>query len=140
MNRSTRAGRHARARDGYSIVAVIMSIVLLTVGLMSLAGASAQTVAMQTLAQNRTNAIAIARGHMERIRARDPWTGEAEPAQRGDAEGTPSATGAYTRTVKVSTARQNLLKVDVEVTAPRATTPIVLTTLFFRGNGLTGAP
>ena len=134
-----RTGQRLRRRAGYTIVAVITAIVLLTVGLMSLAGASAQTVTVQTLAQNRTNAIAIGRAHLEQIRTRDPWQVVAEPTVSVNAEGTPSAGGVYRRTVTVTALRQNLIRVDVEVRFPRSTSPIVLTTSLFRGNGLSGA-
>jgi len=40
----------------------------------------------------------------------------------------------------VTVTRQNLVKIDVAVDYPRATTPVMLTTLLFRGNGLSGAP
>ena len=118
---------------------MIVAMVLLAVGLTSLAKASSQTVTMQTLAQNRTNAIAIARSYLEQIRTRDPWTVVSEPETLVDAQGVAAAGGPFKRRVTVVVSRQNLLKVDVVVTFPRGTQPITLTTNFFRGNGLAGA-
>ena len=132
-------GGAVRRRRGFTIVAMIVALILLTVGLMSLARASAQTVTLQTLAQNRTNAIAISRAYLEQIRTRDPWTVQSEPERAVNAEGVVTAGGFYKRSVAVSTTRQNLLKVEVFVTYPRGTQPITLTTSFFRGNGLAGA-
>jgi type IV pilus assembly protein PilV len=132
-------GNAMRPRSGFTVISMLVAVILLAVGLMSLARASAQTITMQTLAQNRTNAIAISRAYLEQIRTRDPWTVQSEPARVVDAEGMPAANGFYRRTVNVSVTRQNLLKVDVLVTYPRGTQPITLTTSFFRGNGLAGA-
>jgi len=116
-----------------------MAIILLTVGMMSLAGANAQTVTMQTMAQNRTSAIAIARAYMEQVRTRDPWSIESEGAVALNSEGQVAGNGAYRRTLTVTTTRQNLIKIEVSVTYPRGTQPVQLTTSFFRGNGLSGA-
>lgn len=135
-NRERTTRLHSRC--GFTVVAMLVALILLAVGLMSLARASAQTVTLQTLAQNRTNGIAVGRAHLEQIRTRDPWTAVSEPATRVDAEGNVSASGFYTRRVQVTVTRPNLLKVDVFVEYPRGTQPITLTTSFFRGNGLRG--
>ncbi len=119
---------------------MLVAIILLAVGLTSLATASANTIKMQTLAQNRTNAIAIARSYMEEVRTRDPWTLVSESATRLDADGQASATGAFVRTLTVAITRQNLLSVDVVVAYPRSTQPVALTTSYFRGNALAVAP
>ena len=132
--------RGRRPRRGFTVISMLVAVILLAVGLMSLARASAQTITMQTLAQNRTSAIAISRAYLEQVRTRDPWTVESEPEQVVDAEGLPAAGGFFRRTVNVTVTRQNLLKVEVLVAYPRGTQPIVLTTSFFRGNGLAGAP
>jgi type IV pilus assembly protein PilV len=142
MNRSTkpRPQRQRRARRGFTLVSMIVALVLLTVGLMSLASANAQTVTLQTVAQNRTNAIAIGRAYLEEMRTRDPWDLESEPAVKLNADGLPSSQGAYTRTVTVTVVRQNLVNLEVRVDFPRASKPVLLTTSIFRGNGLAGAP
>lgn len=61
---STFSGR--APRRGFTIVSMMVAMILLAVGLSSLAGANAQTITMQTLAQNRTSAIAIARAYLDR--------------------------------------------------------------------------
>lgn len=129
---------HTKRRAGFTIISMIVAIVLLTVGLMSLAGANSQTLTLQTVAQNRTNAIAIARAYVEQVRTRDPWLIETESAVRLDGDGAVSASGAYRRTLTVTELRQNLIRIEVRVDFPRASKPVLLTTLMFRGNGLSG--
>ena len=136
----TSARRAPASRRGFTLVSMIVAVILLAVGLSSLASANASTIKLQTLAQNRTNAIAIARGYLEQVRTRDPWLVQTESAVRLGAEGTPQSNGPYVRTMIVTEARQNLVKIEVKVDFPRATTPVLLTTLLFRGNGLSGAP
>jgi len=118
---------------------MIVAMVLLAAGVMSLATANASTTTLQTLAQNRTNAIALARGYVEQIRSRDPWMLQSESPVHLDADGTVSSTGAYVRTVTVTTVRQNLVRVEVKMDFPRSTQPLTLTTMVFRGNGLNQA-
>ncbi len=129
--------RHAR---GFTLVSTLVAIILLAVGMTSLATASGNTITMQTLAQNRTNAIAIARSYMEEVRTRDPWTVQSETAARLNSDGQASATGAFVRTLTVAATRNNLLQVDVAVVYPRGSQPVTLTTSFYRGNGLAATP
>lgn len=136
--RTVRAGA-PRARRGFTLISMIVAMVLLGAGVMVLARANASTTVLQTLAQNRTNAVAIARAHVEAIRSKDPWLVQSESPVRLDADGTASASGAYTRSVTVTTVRQNLVRVEVRVDYPRATQPLLLTTSVFRGNGLNQA-
>jgi len=119
---------------------MLVAIILLAVGMTSLATASGNTIKMQTLAQNRTNAIAIGRSFMEEVRTRDPWTLVSETGVRLNADGQAASTGAYVRTMEVAVTRQNLLQINVTVAYPRATQPVVLTTSFFRGNSLVVTP
>ena len=143
MNRHHMRRRDARratsARRGFTLVSMIVAIILLAVGLSSLASANASTIKLQTLAQNRTNAIAIGRAYLEQVRTRDPWMVQSEAPVRLGAEGTPDPGGPYVRTMTVTETRQNLVKIDVGIDYPRASSPVVLTTLLFRGNGLSGA-
>lgn len=131
--------RVTRSRRGFTLVSMMVAMVLLMVGLTALGGANASTVKLQTLAQNRTNAIALARSHVETIRARDPWLVTSEPTVRLNADGVVSGSGAYRRTVSVRNVRLNLIEVEVRVDFPRGNRPILLTTSLFRGNGLSGA-
>lgn len=128
-----------RLRRGFSLVSVLVAITLLVVGIGALARANAQTLVLQTLAQNRTNAVAIGRAYLEEVRARNPWTVESEPATAVDADGRVNPSGAYRRKLTVTTVRQNLVRIEITVEFPRATQPIKLNSMLFRGNGLSGA-
>ena len=140
LQRTSHPPRVARSRRrGFTIVSMLMAIILLAVGLFSLMGANAQTVAMQTLSQNRTSAIAIARGYMEQVRTRDPWSIVSESAVALNSDGQAASGGAFVRTLTVTTVRQNLIQIVVDVQYPRGAQPVQLTTSFFRGNGLSGA-
>lgn len=128
-----------RARRGFTLISMMVALVLLVVGVSALATANGSTVKLQTLAQNRTNAIAIARAYVEQVRTRDPWLVESEAPVRLNADGVANSTGAYLRTLTVRETRNNLVEVEVRVDYPRATQPVKLITSLFRGNGLSGA-
>lgn len=134
-----RAPTTARARRGFTLISMMVALVLLVVGVSALATANVSTVTLQTLAQNRTNAIAIARAYVEEVRTRDPWLVESEESVRLNADGVASSEGAYVRSLTVRETRNNLIEVEVRVDYPRATQPVTLITSLFRGNGLSGA-
>ena len=134
--RQTRA--RSRTRRGFSLVSAIVAIILLGVGVSALAHANGQTITLQVLAQNRTNAIAIGRSYLEQVRARDPWMVESEPSTNVDSEGRATSGGPFRRTVTVTELRQNLVSIEVRVDFPRGRHPITLNTMLFRGNGLAG--
>ena len=138
QNDITRAS--GRPRRGFTVVSMLVAIILLAVGMTSLATANGSTIKMQTLAQNRTNAIAIARSFMEEVRTRDPWTLVSETGVTLNADGQAATTGAYVRAMEVVVTRQNLLRISVSVAYPRGTQPVALTTSFFRGNALAVTP
>ena len=128
----------ARARDGFTLVSMIVALVLLGVGIGALANATAATLKSQTIAQNKTNAIAIGRAYVESLRTQDPWTLGSQGAAPVDADGTPDATGVFSKQMDMTVERQNLVRLTVTVNYPRMTSPVVLTTYLFRGNGLNG--
>lgn len=130
---SAHPGVRRRRRAGYSLVATLMAVVLLAIGVMALAGASTNTVSFQTMAQNRTHAITIARSHLEAIRMRNPWSVTSEGAVAVNAEGGLAADGPFLRSVHVAVVRSNLLSVAVKVQFPGGDVPVVLTTQLFRG-------
>ena len=138
--RRTQPVRERRPRAGFTIISMLVAMILLGVGMMSLAAANAQTVTMQALAQNRTSAISLARGYLEQVRTRDPWSIQSESAVLLASDGTVSATGAFSRTLSVTVTRNNLIQIVVNVVYPRGAQPVKLTTSLFRGNGLSAAP
>ncbi|WP_353266404.1 prepilin-type N-terminal cleavage/methylation domain-containing protein [Gemmatimonas sp.] len=143
MTIRTRSGRGSRisrrARRGFTLISMMVAMVLLVVGVSALGTANASTVKLQTMAQNRTNAIALARSYVEQVRTRDPWLVQSESPTRLNSDGVVSGSGAYTRSMTVHELRNNLIEVEVRLDFPRAAQPVTLTTLLFRGNGLSGA-
>lgn len=139
ITRNGQAAGPRRARRGFTLISMMVAMVLLVVGVTALATANGSTIKLQTLAQNRTNAIAIARAYAEQVRTRDPWLVQTESAVRLDADGVVSSTGAYTRRLIVRQTRNNLIELEVRVDYPRSSQPVTLVTNMFRGNGLSGA-
>ena len=86
---------------------------------------------VQTQASSRSTAVAIARAHMETLRAQDPRDILAEGAIKVDEEGKPNNQGAFTRTVQVEDAGRNLKEIRVYVDYPRSGAPIELMTYAF---------
>jgi Tfp pilus assembly protein PilV len=126
------------ARRGFTLVSVIVALLLLGVGIAALGNATAETIKSQTIAQNKTNAIAIARAYVESLRTQDPWTLASQGSARVDADGSESADGMFTKQMDLAVERQNLVRLTVTVNYPRMAVPVVLTTYLFRGNGLAG--
>lgn len=138
--RPARAGRIGiRPRRGFTLISMMVAMVLLIVGVSALGTANFSTVKLQTLAQNRTNAIAIARAYVEQVRTRDPWLVKTESAVKVDADGSLNSAGYYTRRMTVRETRNNLIEIEIRVDFPRGPQPVTLTTNLFRGNGLAGA-
>jgi Tfp pilus assembly protein PilV len=120
-----------RKRAGFTLLSVMVALVMLVVGILGLARTLAVTTTVQGEAAMRTASLDIARGYMESLRARDAGLVVSEPAVRVDADGNPSATGAYTRAVEVLEESGNLKRVRVIVRAPKAMVPTVLETLIY---------
>ena len=127
-----------RARKGFTLVSMIVALVLLGVGVGALAHSSAETVKFQNIAQNRTNAVAIARPYVEMLRTRDPWSLQSESPVAVDADGSVLNGGRYSRAMSMVVERQNLVRLTITVRYPRMADPITLTTFLYRGNGLSG--
>lgn len=126
----------AQDRDGFTLVSMIVAIILLTVGILALASANTTTISSQNIAQSRTNAVSIARGYMENVRGRDPWTLEPEAKVTVNAQGELDGSGKYSRELVVETERQNLLRVELVVNYPRGNQPVRLITYQYRGSGI----
>lgn len=129
-----------RAREGFTLISMIVAIVLLTVGILALGDANVNTIKYQTMAQNRTNAVAIARAYLEEVRSRNPWNLTSEAPVQVGVGGVASVDAFYTRKMDVTEVRGNLLQIDLYVDFPRAERPVKLTTYQYRGNGLSGSP
>jgi Tfp pilus assembly protein PilV len=120
-----------RKDAGFSLIAVLTAIVLLSVGLLAVSRASTQMLAMHTTAASRSAALAVARTHMEAVRSQDPATLGSESAVTVNGEGEIDAYGTYTRTVVVDSISHNLKRVRIQVSWPRAEVPVELVTMAF---------
>jgi type IV pilus assembly protein PilV len=121
-----------RPRNGFSLISTLIAVILLAVGLTSLASVTARVTASQSVAASRGTAVSIARAHLEQLRTRDASDVVNEAAQAVDAVGRPAADGPYTREVIVNDVRTNVRRVRVRVRLPRGQ-PVELSTMIFIG-------
>ncbi|NNG16807.1 MAG: hypothetical protein HKM89_10035 [Gemmatimonadales bacterium] len=122
-----------RKDAGFSLVAVLTAIVLLSVGLLAVSRASTQMLTMHSAVTSRSAALAVARTHMEAVRSQDPTALGSESAVTVNGEGEIDAYGAYTRTVVVDSISHNLKRIRIQVDWPRAAAPVELVTMAFFG-------
>jgi len=83
---------------------------------------------------NANTALSIARGYMEQVRGRDPWTLATEAPIAVDEYGISNPAGTYRRGMDVSLDANNLARVTVRVTFPRMTQPVEVITLIYRAS------
>jgi len=120
-----------RRESGFTLISVLIAMVLLSVGIMALSRAGGEVIAARTTASIKVNALAIARAHIERIRAQPPQDVKAESPVRVDEAGVMNSAGPYTRSVIVDALDPTLIRVKVLVDFPRATQPVELVTLIY---------
>ena len=123
-----------RRKDGFTIISVLVAIVMLSIGILALSRTGTQAMAAQTLAGNRTTALAIGRAYMEAVRSRPPDQVLSESAVTVDATGTVNSNGVFTRSVEVRGVSHNLKEVRVIVEFPRSKRPLELVTLAYVGS------
>ncbi len=123
-----------RREDGFTIISVLVAIVMLSIGILALSHSGTQAMAAQTLAGNRSTALAIGRTYMEAVRSRPPDQVQSESPIKVDATGTASPNGVFTRSVEVKVVRHNLKEIRVIVEFPRSKVPVELVTLAYVGN------
>ena len=120
-----------RKESGFTLISVMIALVLLSVGVMALARAGGEVAAARTTSAVKTNAVAIARGHMEYLRSRPPQDLTSESPVQVDEGGDINSSGAYTRSVTLRTESSTLLNVKVIVDYPRANEPVEIVTLIY---------
>ena len=125
--------RTLRNEGGFSLISVLIAIVMLSVGLVALARSQSMLMTTQNRLANANTALSIARGYMEQVRGRDPWTLATEPPVAVDELGVVNAGGTYQRSMDVTLDASNLARVTVRVTFPRQTMPVEVITLIYRG-------
>ncbi len=120
-----------RKESGFTLISVMIALVLLSVGIMALARAGGEVAVARTASAVKTNAVAIARGHMEWLRSRPPQDLADESGVRVNDAGELDGAGAYTRSVKLTTETATLVNVKVIVDYPRAREPVEIVTLIY---------
>lgn len=120
-------------RGGFALLSVIVAVMMIATGVMALAAANTSRMKSQTTSTSRTVALNIARDYHEALRGRNPFSLASEAVARVDAGGNPSPNGEYTREVKVTNARANLLEVEIIVGVPRGGTPVRILTNIYKG-------
>lgn len=120
-----------RRESGFTLVSVLIAMVLLSVGIMALSRAGGEVIAARNTASIKVNAVAIARGHMERIRAQPPQDVAAESPVRVNDSGQADGNGPYSRSVQVTMLDPTLMEVKVVVEYPRGRQPVELVTLIY---------
>ena len=123
-----------KREDGFTLISVLVAMVMLSMGVLAMSRAGAQSMAVQSMAGNRTTALAIGRTYMEFVRSRPSAQLASEPPVEVDETGTVSPGGFFTRSVDVASRRHNLKEIKVTVTFPRSRIPIELVTLTYVGN------
>lgn len=123
-------------RRGYSLIAVLVAVVVLSVGLLSMSRTMASFVRSQGEADTRSASVAIARSYLEEVRARDPNTVANEPAVAVGIDGVPVANGPLLRSLQVVEQQASLVLVTVRVASRRNGVPIELVTYVYRGSGV----
>lgn len=96
-----RAVELCRSRGGFSIISVLVAIILMAVAVVAISTSSAFVASLQTDAAQRATAAAIATAYMESVKIEPPAELESEGPTRVDASGSPSADGAYVRSLQV---------------------------------------
>ncbi|MDX2183505.1 MAG: prepilin-type N-terminal cleavage/methylation domain-containing protein [Gemmatimonadaceae bacterium] len=114
-------------RDGFSLVSVIIAMVLLSVGVLALAGANAASLRVASTEGTRSVALQIARSHLEFLRTRSSTTLASEGETRVDETGVAASDGTFRRTVTVRTISADILSVEVKVVSPQEQTVVLET-------------
>lgn len=127
-----------RGRGGFSLLSVLVAVVLLGVGVAALSSAGIYVLAAKTSASSRAAAVSIAVSRMEELKAQDPATLASESPVQVDETGAPTAGGAFTRSVTVtsdaSAADAKRIVVDVRYPMGRGRTGTVnLITIVYEG-------
>jgi type II secretory pathway pseudopilin PulG len=134
---SARSVRPAGQRAGFTLIALMVSVVLLSTGVMAIGAANTARIRAQTVASSKDVALNVARQHLENIRGGDPWAIATESGVQVNASGVASATGEFTRSVTVTVERSNLITIEVVVQGPRLAQPVRLVTNAYRGGTMT---
>lgn len=129
--------RTASLRGGFALLSVMVAVVLLATGVMAIGAANTMRLRSVTRSTVRTTALNLARGFLEELRGRDPWSLATESQIAIDEAGVPAVSGRFTRQLLVTEMRPNLVRVEVIITAVGLSTPIRIVTNTYRGGTMT---
>ena len=132
-----RSVRATGQRAGFTLIALMVAVVLLSTGVMAIGAANTTRIRAQTGASAKDVALNVARQHLENLRGSDPWSIATEAGVQVNASGVASATGQFTRSVTVTVERSNLITIEVVVQGPRLAQPVTLITNAYRGGTMT---
>ena len=121
------------------MVAVLISIVLLTLAVIALSASSSYMTSLHTDAAERARATAIAVSYMEQVKIRPPASLASEGPVRVDETGAPAPDGVFVRELTVSPEPSvtDAARVTVEVDYPAGFgrhRTVQLVTVVFQGN------
>ena len=129
--------RTASLRGGFALLSVMVAVVLLATGVMAIGAANTMRLRSVTRSTVRTTALNLARGFLEELRGRDPWSLATESQIAIDEAGVPAVSGRFTRQLLVTEMRPNLVRVEVIITAVGLSAPIRIVTNTYRGGTMT---
>lgn len=121
-----------RGERGFTLISVMLALAIISVGLIAVARTQTNLTATQTNTGNLAVAHGIARSYTEELRGRAPATLASEAAVAVGADGRPAAGGPFRRSVQITDAGPNLLRMTVQVDYPRARQPAELVTMVYR--------
>jgi hypothetical protein len=124
-------------RAGFAMISVMVAVVLLATGVMAIGAANTARLRSQTQSTARSTGLNVARSYLENVRGRDPWSVASESPVQVDGSGAVSASGEFTRELRVVVDQPNLITVEVIVTGRRLSAPIRLITNTYRGGTMT---
>lgn len=123
----------ARAREGFTLVSVLIAVFLLTFALMAMQRVQSSLIRDQSTSATHSAALQIARSYVEQVRTRDPWTLADEAAVRVDLRGRPDAAGPLSRSLAVTVLATNLVRISVTLEDTRDLRATELVTHIYRG-------
>jgi type IV pilus assembly protein PilV len=127
-NATQRAGM--KPRDGFTLISVLVAVMLLSVGIMALAGSQLYAVRTARIESARTQTIQLLSAYAEEVRARDPWSLADEGPTAVDETGTPNGAGNFRRLLQVSDEGTQLLRARLSMWTLQGDTVRIETLIF----------
>lgn len=123
-----------KQREGFTLISVMVAVVLLSIGVMSLAKTQFMIAKVTNRQNQREQALELASEYLEEVRARDPWGLTNEATAAIDSTGAVNSAGKFTRTMTVADQGTQLESVRL-VVRPRygvSMDSVVINTMIFK--------